>query len=559
MTAVCALYLILKPYIVINIAFREWRVITVACIHSFTSLFFFRLGSNTVEPSSSEPPTDGHHPHPGETDSITATQSDVPETAMSGDEQESGLDWFYSITPSQTSNEIPSAVFTSTQLDANQKTDSSVATKAASPVNYHPSSNPDPTATVTAEEGAMIGEKHAENLHGSDKQHAEASGSAIQLRRKLQQRKNEVTVKNASQAASVSDATSDTNVDHRIQSKPRFHPATKTTSAPLPDTIAASDENIPFKFSDFVFKPKKMTSFVGSVDSGAGAPECNLDSRNGPNVQQKLGGNHEAQGALPGNDGRKNKTREKHPRFKGGSVKKQVSCVSNKTTLSFPPEEPEKEKPPRAQAGGAINIRPDMESQDNLRSKESLTPLRATSSPAKSTVTPSTLAKLSRFSFSGTTEPRPTLPADLEKNQHLEKSPREEECAALSRTASDRTTEQRPKRMKRMREVKAASSSPNASQHPPPLEHGPVKRASIKLTEPTPSGTHGVKMGHGRATECHNSVKMKRKCLESGTPASATCGSKGVFVKSSLFGSGDLNDDILDTDWDNEVAKKAKV
>uniref|UniRef100_A0A3Q2XK49 DNA helicase MCM9 n=1 Tax=Hippocampus comes TaxID=109280 RepID=A0A3Q2XK49_HIPCM len=329
--------------------------------------------------------------------------------------------------------------------------------------------------------------------------------------------------------------------------------------ARLPDTIAASDENIPFKFSDFVFKPKKMTPVVGGVNSGARSPECNLDSRNGPNVQHKVGSNDEAKGALPRNDGRKNKTREKHPSFKGGSVKKQVSCVSNKTTLSFPPEELEKDKPPRAQTGGTISQRPDMGSQDGLRSKESLTPLRATSSPAKSTVTPSTLAKLSRFSFSGTTEPRPTLPADLEKNHQLEKSPREKECVELSRTASDRTTEERPKRMKRMREVKAASSSPNASQNPPPLEHGPAACASIKLTEPTPSGTHVVKMGQGRATVFHNSVKMKKKCLESGTPASAPCGSKAVFVKTSLFGSGDLNDDILDTDWDKEVAKKAKV
>ncbi|XP_019751760.1 DNA helicase MCM9 isoform X2 [Hippocampus comes] len=529
-----------------------------------------RLGSSTVEASSSEQPTDGHHPHPGETDSITAMQSDVPETSMSGAEPESGLDWFYSITPSRTSNEISSAVFTSTQLDANQKTDPGVTTKASSPVNYHLNSKRDLTVTVTAEEGGMIGEKHPdaqENLRGPDRQHAEPPGSAIQLRRKLQQSdkaeiglgESEVAVKNASQAVTVSDATSNTGVDHRIQSKPRFHTATKTMSARLPDTIAASDENIPFKFSDFVFKPKKMTPVVGGVNSGARSPECNLDSRNGPNVQHKVGSNDEAKGALPRNDGRKNKTREKHPSFKGGSVKKQVSCVSNKTTLSFPPEELEKDKPPRAQTGGTISQRPDMGSQDGLRSKESLTPLRATSSPAKSTVTPSTLAKLSRFSFSGTTEPRPTLPADLEKNHQLEKSPREKECVELSRTASDRTTEERPKRMKRMREVKAASSSPNASQNPPPLEHGPAACASIKLTEPTPSGTHVVKMGQGRATVFHNSVKMKKKCLESGTPASAPCGSKAVFVKTSLFGSGDLNDDILDTDWDKEVAKKAKV
>ncbi|XP_051908757.1 DNA helicase MCM9 [Hippocampus zosterae] len=449
------------------------------------------LGSSTVEASSSEQPTDGRLPHPGEPDAMTAAPSDVLDVSASGAELESGLDWFYSMAPSPTSDEISSAVFTSTQLDADRKTDSAVG------------ANTEPAVTVTAEEGAQ------ENLRAPDGQGAEPPGSAIQ---KISPKRPERSVQ-----------------EDPIRSKPQFGTATKPTGALLADTTAAApDENIPFRFSDFVFKPKKMTS--------------KLNGGNGPNVQQKVGGNDEAKGALPRNDGGKNKRREKQPSFQGASVKKQVSRVSDKTTSSFPPEELQKDQSPRAQTAGAIGQKPDMGSQ------ETLTPLRATCGTAKFAVTPSTIAKLSRFSFGGAAEPRrPAFQAHLEKNQQMEKVSREKECAELSRSASDRTTEQRPKRTP---EVKAAS------RHPPPLQRGPAACASVKLTQASPSGTRGVKMGQGRAAAFPNCVKMKRKRLESATPASV---SKGVLVKTSLFGSGDLNDDILDTDWDKEVAKKAKV
>ncbi|XP_037101417.1 DNA helicase MCM9 isoform X1 [Syngnathus acus] len=376
-----------------------------------------RLGSSSIKASSSDQPTDHHNDHFGETNTLTKTPSDVPKTCMKGAEQEKGLDWFYSLTASQSSDEITSPVFTSTQR--NDKTHS--------------------------EQGGMIEEKQPEvqdHLHESHQQHAQTSGDVsenlqgrrvTELQRKSQQglEESEVIVNNGSEDVTVSNPTSHTGLDSRIQGNPQCHTATKTIHTLLQDKIAASDETTPFKFSDFIFKPKKMRSSVQNDHSAVIAPECRKRrNKTDKDIQQKVGSCDKANSALKDNEYRKNE--------------KRASLSETKQS-------------------------DDIRNQDGDKSKEFSTPLKTTdtSSATKSTVTASTLAKLSRFSFTGTMER--TTPAQTE-----------------------------------------------------------------------------------------NCGKMKRKCFDFDPPTSALRGLKSVF-NTSLFDSGESIDDILDTDWDKEVAKKAKV
>ncbi|XP_077366495.1 DNA helicase MCM9 isoform X2 [Festucalex cinctus] len=480
----------------------------------------------STEASSSEQPTEHQH-HFGETDATTETQPDVPKANSSVAGEESGLDWFYATAPSRSSDEIASPVSTSTQCDGIQKTQSDV------PANINPNLNlnPGPAVAVTAEVSG--GEKHPEALHGSDRQNEQPSRSVRKVSKNRRERRiNELQQGLGKSDISASNDVAVTTCDSRIEGNQGRRAA---TDAVRQDKMAASDGNIPFKFSDFTFKPKKMRSLAHI--SGASAPECNLDSRNCPtaaggDVQQKVGSRDKAESARKGNGRRKN---EKQPSLEGGSMKKQRSFVSANATLSFSPGKPVKENP--AQNGGRINQSDDI---DVVRGKDCLTPLKPASTSTKSTVTPSTLAKLSKFSFAGSTDP--TLPTDLDKNHQMESNPRTKENVEFSGADLDKT-EERQKTMEMSRELKVASCL------------NPATSARTEPGEPT----HGEKTVKDGATALKNCGKMKRKCFELGRPTSTPCGSKGVFGKTSLFGSDEVNDDIFDTDWDKEIAKKAKV
>ncbi|XP_061560128.1 DNA helicase MCM9 isoform X2 [Phycodurus eques] len=522
-----------------------------------------RIGSSSIEASSSELPTDHHQDHFRETGSFSKTQSDIPKNCKSGADQESGLNWFYSIMASRSSDEITSPVSSSTQLDSSQKPHFNSSTNISSPVNQNLNSNTGGTVTVTAEESGIIREncpEAQENRKGSDKHHAQPSGSVIQkvsknLRerrvKELQADKGGIGIgesvlfgNNAIKDVTMFDSTNNTHMHNKIQGNQGCHTANKTISTVLQDKRAASvetDENI-FKFSDFTFKPRKMRPLVhnGSNNSHVSTPECDLDGRNHTNradiIQVDI--RDTANGALTENKDGKNLTHKKYTCLEDGGMKKQVSCISNKATLCFPSEKLDKEKLTQARTGSRINQRDDRESlcEDIAGSKDLFTPLKPTSSPTKSTANPPIFGNLSRFSFGGTTEPTTRRQTDLENNH---------QTVVCS-------------------EVKAVSSSLN-SEHPRILEHGPATTAktmsnySTKLTEPTNAGLHGLTIVEDKTTIFQNPGQIKRKCFEINPPRSAPCGSKGVFVNTSLFGSGELNDDILDTDWDKEVAKKARV
>ncbi|XP_061610031.1 DNA helicase MCM9 isoform X2 [Phyllopteryx taeniolatus] len=511
-----------------------------------------RLGSSSMEASGSELPTDHQQDHFRETGSFGKTQSDVPRNCKSGADQESGLNWFYSIMASRSADEITSPVSSSTQLDSSQKPQSNSSTNIGSPVNQRLNSNTGGTVTVTAEESGIIGEncpEAQENRKGSDKHHAQPSGSGIQkvsqnlrerrvkeLQRKVQQAdkgrlaigESVVSGNDAIKDVTVFDSTNNTHMPNKIPGNQGCHTANKTMSTVPQDKRAASvetDENI-FKFSDLTFKPRKVRPLVhnGGNNWPASTPRCDLDIGNHTNAADIIQVGIRA--LTENKDGKKC--------LEDGRMRKQLSCVGNKATWCFPSAKLDKEKPTQARTGSRINQGDDRES---LCMKDVFPPLKpSTSSPTKSTVTPSTLANLSRFSFSGTSEPTTRRRADLEKNR---------QTLACS-------------------EVKGASSSLN-SEHLRILQRGPATTAkamsnySIKLTEPTNAGLYGLTIVEDKTTIFQNPGQMKRKCFELNPPRSAPRGSKGAFVDTPLFGSGELNDDILDTDWDKEVAKKARV
>lgn len=138
----------------------------------------------------------------------------------------------------------------------------------------------------------------------------------------------------------------------------------------------------------------------------------------------------------------------------------------------------------------------------------------------KSTVASSTLAKLSRFSFSSTSES--TNSAQTEKVQNQ----------------TDNSVRNKTKPVNVADKIKSLL---NQGQK--------LSKGTESLNERSP-GSKTLKEGH---VDSQSSVGVrKRKCFELDRAPSST----GAF---SLFSSVDLGNDVLDIDWDQEVSKKPKI
>ncbi|XP_060907261.1 DNA helicase MCM9 isoform X1 [Labrus mixtus] len=135
----------------------------------------------------------------------------------------------------------------------------------------------------------------------------------------------------------------------------------------------------------------------------------------------------------------------------------------------------------------------------------------------KSPVASSTLAKLSRFSFSCSKEQSAAAQTDEDMNPQREETQRTDPPAGL-----------KPVRM--VDQIKDLLNPGQRHQQFDPAET--VKDVPAEPQIPV--------------------VVRKRKCFELGRPHS----SSATF---SLFGSVDFSNDVLDTDWDQEVSKKAKI
>lgn len=85
-----------------------------------------------------------------------------------------------------------------------------------------------------------------------------------------------------------------------------------------------------------------------------------------------------------------------------------------------------------------------------------------------------------------------------------------------------------------------------------------MSECKVKQTKFSHTENNTVKMVTRDSVNCQRTASLKRKCFTSPQDSNGS-GSKGLFSGLSLFESAELNNDVLDTDWDQEVLKKAKV
>nr|XP_046228947.1 DNA helicase MCM9 isoform X2 [Scatophagus argus] len=383
---------------------------------------------------------------------------------------------------------------------------------------------------------------------------------------------------------------------------------TKNNSVVLQEKVVAEAETrkkMHAKLPSFVFRPRKITSSVHKCDLNVIAEfqnQCNSGNRDfhtniesGVSKQKPVSDDNSAS---PHTDTEKNK-RQNQNQILSEDRRKQMSCASDvqdsgsEASLHFTSEELGKDifslgkdEVARVKSLDRIKGRGDTENLchqqrtgvnaidetkvDSFTCVPSLKPSTyicgaepSESGHTKPAVAYSTLAKLSRFSFICPTESTTTA------RMKVEKSPLRRACAEWSRGNG--------KNEKTLR-TKIIYDKINDILPPPATEltaeqkheqgtESPTKTTSKtkcieKQIEPAHSAKHSnnFKVVNDGPVVCQNTVTLKkRKHLELGLPPSSVDSSRGLFSGLSLFGSVDLASDVLDTDWDREVAKKANV
>lgn len=368
------------------------------------------------------------------------------------------------------------------------------------------------------------------------------------------------------------------------------------------------------RLSGFIFKPKKMGPLVhnqslNSSSDMSGEFQAEPNPGNNRDLQtnkhnkessvshRKEVGCNESSSTLKDTDKDRGKKNQKQCQnlLGGGGVRKQVSCVSevveseSEANFCFTTEELQrnvfscgKDKLPEGKTfrihGNDNTENRSHQQRTRFNTGMDSNVVSCISSPpskpglSKSAVASSTLDKLSAFSFTSTTEPKTTdrTKADIYSTTGMEISPfkrRSTECLRVN--SQDKNTLNSSECSPLRKKITTAATlskvqdilPPPATEVTPGQEHEPETESSTKTkykcntkeTEPTHAANH-------------NSVQMvtdnmnKRKCFELGPRPNNVGGSGGLFSKLSLFGSVELNDDdVLDTDWDQEVSKKAKV
>ncbi|KAF1376266.1 hypothetical protein PFLUV_G00209060 [Perca fluviatilis] len=199
------------------------------------------------------------------------------------------------------------------------------------------------------------------------------------------------------------------------------------------------------------------------------------------------------------------------------------------------------------------------------------------SSHTKSTLALSTLAKLSNFSFTCTTEFPITAQTKVEKNPTaVGKSPLNRHGAECSSANSkDKKILNPPENSPLLRKINTvitvgkvkdilpapATELTLGQEHEQGKELPTETKCKAKQTEPTHAANHfRVNMvNDGPVDYGTTAILKKRKCFELGPPLSSIGGSEGPFSGLSLPGFVELGNDVFDTDWDKEVSKKAKI
>ncbi|XP_073349545.1 DNA helicase MCM9 [Pagrus major] len=384
---------------------------------------------------------------------------------------------------------------------------------------------------------------------------------------------------------------------------------TRNISAVLREKIAAeTGEDLRAKLSGFLFKPRRMRPLVHNHTLNASSEfstefqtECNPENRDFSTHTESRGSRQDpvsqVESASPCVDTEKKKRQKRQNQYKilseGGRRGQQASCVSDmvdsrsEDSICFISEELDKDvfssgKDKTVQRKAAVSMtegvdaehlrqqraRVDTGDETKVNDFTCIPPLKprtcisdpasSKSGPTTSTVASSTLAQLSRFSFTGSTNPT-TVQIKVGKNHPLgeEKSSFKVDDAFCKKIPN--SSKYSPLG-KKIRTVAMNTELPRGQKQP--AAESPTETMSEcqeKQMEPTPSTCFNsvTVVDDGPVDHQHTVNLKKRKCFELGPP-SCVGGSKRPFSGLSLFGSVELSNDVLDTDWDQEISKKDK-
>ncbi|XP_042359413.1 DNA helicase MCM9 [Plectropomus leopardus] len=562
------------------------------------------LKNNSSQTSQHDPPTGNHQHQHRDPNAINKTHChDITATTTnsSGDVTDAGLDWFNSISPSlspdgtdssRKPNSTWSELFSETKQPDCQKRKVTV-NNAGSSSNYGGVSNPVGTISSASEEKENINSKSSRTQKGikqserkEDKKHPESSGCVIQKVSNLQDRRWELELNQCDKQGGPGDTASTNVLDRtsasalssgqnkskvqdnlssgkgiRFEKKDkRDQTVTKNYSSVLKEKMAAeaaTGKELHEKFSGFTFKPRKMRPLVHDLSTSS---EISAEISTGSTISEQKPFSHKDLATTPTD--RENKGQNWEQSLSEGGRSEASICLTPKELVKDDFSK-KGELAIKRTVGGTKGS----EDLENLCQKQRVnsgdetagssficsTPLKPTTHtndpvPSKSTVTPSTLARLSMFSFTGVTEPTTTDPSNVKKSL-LQKV-----GAECSRDNSkDKNTP--PEYSPLVRKIQTIVTTDKGKDMLPP--------PATELTKQTQSlhaanHTNSVKtVNDGPADYQSSSNLKKRKCFELGPPKISVGGSQSPF--SGLFDSVDFGNDVLDTDWDQEVSKKAKI
>lgn len=570
---------------------------------------FSRLKSDT---SQSDPPT-GHYQHQlTDTNSINKTHCRGITSDYQGDVAvESGLNWFHSITPSLSHDAVITSAPETPKTKAhsswsetstvskqpNCPTDEFILSDTGSSLNYDVISNPFGTLSSASEQKNRESENNehmkekTQPERQKDKNHAKSSGSVIQkVSKNLRDRRRELELthqqgdKQGERLVSVTDGlhttahshTSSTlssgkscpstnlKESHFEKEDMRDQTETETISTVLKEKVAAKAETgkeLYAKLSGFTFKPRKTRHLVHNHNLNASSEvsaELHTSYPGSRASHQNPVSPDDSARTLTDTEKNKRKKRQNQHQnpLEGG---KPVSCVSvvgesgSEAPVCSPSEGLQKDdfcfgKGPLAQRKTVDEITRSDDTETNVNT--SINDPAPSTSGHKSTVATSTLAKLSRFSFTCTTDCAPTAQRD------------DAECSgANSKNKKTLNTPEHSPLLRKITMGKVKNIFPRTDTELTPGQeqehkHGieaPTKtKCRAEQTEPTHAANHSDSVSVAN--------QKKRKCFELGHPPLRTVGgSKGPFSGLALFDSDELGNDVLDTDWDQEVPKKAKI
>lgn len=338
----------------------------------------------------------------------------------------------------------------------------------------------------------------------------------------------------------------------------RYRTGTRTIGAVLKENMAVETEthtDLHAKLSGFIFKPKKMRPLADNCDIIA-SPEKQMKRR----VDAKKPVNHnESACTLAAAKKKQNQVGFVSEVEESGSEGN--ACFTSKEldnySFSF-----RKDGVCQGLVGRKDGSGDDKKTDTcNPLSKPSAYLTNRTtlqSGQMKTTVASSTLDKLSRFSFICTDEPT-TAPTKREngtpKRGGTDFLRANSKVSKILNIPNHNVLGQKcqttlPLDKSKSVPLPSATDCTSAEENEQGME-SPTKTASkckVKHTDfsHTVNNVDHVKIANDGSVNYQSSVSLK-------TESGGGGGCKGLFTGLSLFGSADLNNDVLDTDWDKEV------